>query len=393
MRGIKNALVLTLAVLCLMSSAFAANVLEYAYSNAPANPTQDNVKEIRAFYLPKEQEKLPCAVAAVEPSQLTLDTLKEIFDFVDINCQPPARWFPEETRKEIEKIIDGDPDSLYMPEFMSLLPEKMQLDADVEVDMHMNIDYAPGQQMVLVLGRVTEDGLAWKALPGQNVEEGDAEDIIRFMVPRDVAALYAGRETLFALLAAKPVSGEQEKEQVIREEEVFVPSKNASDIVYVVDEIIRNLAGEPVDCKIIIVPKNQPIEKELEKMTAHFMNPEKTPIRYFDEETVQETALILKDTDINTLLPYEFMQVMAVDYLEPYGDVMAKFAFPTPFDAEKAVIAMIGVPDQEDKTVFHWMPLHTEKKDYLEITFSSSVLPAMTEDAGILLVMSEPLEE
>lgn len=394
MSRIKKALALVLAVLCLMSSALAVNVLEETYSNAPANPTQENVTEIRAFYLQEAQEKVSCTVTAAEPSQLTVDILKEIFDFVDINQQPPARWFPEETRKQIGSIIDGDPDSLYIPEFMSLLPEKMQLDTDVKVDMYMNIDYAPGQLVVPVLGRVTEDGLEWKALPGQSVEEGDVENILRFIVPRDVAALYAGEEILLALFAAAPIDGQWTKEQMIREEEVFVPSKNASDIIYVVDEVFRNLAGEPVDCKISIASKTWSIEKELEKMTEHFMDPAKIAIRYFDEETVRETALILKDTDIDTLLLYEFTQVMAENYLEPYGDVMARFAFPTPFDAEKAIIALIGIPDKENKTIFHWMPLHAAKvDDYLEITFSSSVLPAMMEDAGILLVMSTPLEE
>ena len=43
---------------------------------------------------------------------------------------------------------------------------------------------------------------------------------------------------------------------------------------------------------------------------------------------------------------------------------------------------------------FYWMPLRAEIADQLiEITFSSSVLPAMMEDAGILLVFSEPIDE
>lgn len=396
MRCMKKFLAVLLALMCFVSSVSAATVVDDTYSDAPATSTQDNVKEIRAEYLPENMEKVPCSVIVMEPTQHTVDVLKDIFDFVDIVRRPPIRWFPEEIYKEVEKIIGGNPDGLYMPEFMSLLPEEMQLDADVKVDMHMHIDYKKGQTVVPVLGRMTEEGLVWKALPAQVVEEKEDDNIIHFIVPRDVAAQYAGNEVLFALLADKPGSGEQEKEQVIREEEVFIPSKNASDIIYVVDEVVRNLAGEPVDCQILIVPKTKRIEKELALLTEHFIDPEKIPVRYFDEETVNETALIMKDVDIDTLLPYEFVSVMSKDYLEPYGDVMAKFAFPTPFKEDKAIIAFIGMPDPEDKDAFLWAPLPAEldeTKKHMEITFTSSVLTAMMKDAGLLLVMSQPLDE
>lgn len=383
-------LALALLLACMSTSALATSVIVDTYSDAPATPTQDNVNEILAAYLPQGLEKVPCSIRAMEPTALTVEILKEIFDFVDINKQPPARYFPEETQKEIQQIIHADPDILYMPEFFSAEVEDAQLEADVDVEMHMNIDYQPGQLVVPVLGRETENGIQWKALPAQSVEE----DIIRFTVPADVMAQYAGGETLLALLATKPGEGLAESEEVIREEEVFIPSKSASDIIYVVDEVLRNTEGEAVDCQIIIVPRTKAIDAELEKLTAHFTDPEKRPIRYFDAETVNETALLLKKIDIDTLLPYEITQVMAVDYKEPYGDVMARMAFPTPFGENQAIVALIGMPDQEEAGVFNWTPLRVEKVDhFLEITFSSTVLPAMMKDAGILLVMGELIEE
>lgn len=392
----KRMMSLTVALIMalLPLSALAAGVQDSLYSLAPANPTQENVEMIQAKYLPDDQEKRPCAITVMEPTGLTVDTLKDIFDFVDVDQQPPARYFPETVQDEIAQIISGDPDRLYMPEFMSLMLEEKQLDADVHVDMHMYIDYQEGQMVVPVLGRETEAGIEWKPLPAEVIDRADNDNMICYVVPADVFSRYAGAETLFALLAEKPGSGEWETEQVMREETVYVPSKNASNIIFVADEVVRNAAGEAVDCKIIIVPQTEPIKREVEKMSAFFFTQENPPVRYFDEETVQEASLILTGTAVDTLLPYEVTQVMAVDYQEPYGDVMARFVFPTPFVQGKAIIAFIGMPDEQDESSFHWMPLHAEKVDNMvEITFSSSVLPAMMERAGLLLVMSEPIEE
>ena len=164
--------------------------------------------------------------------------------------------------------------------------------------------------------------------------------------------------------------------------------------MFVESSTVRNGDGEPLDCQIVIVPKTDATDMELAKLTEYFTQPANVPIRYFDEETVHEAMLILSGTDIDTLLPYEITQVMVVDYEETYGDVTATFLFPTPFTADKAVVAFVGIPDEQDDTCFRWMPLHAEKAiNGIDITFSSSVLPAMMTDAALLLVMSEPIEE
>ena len=377
------------AVLLFPASSLAAGIVGETYSDAPGNATQENVDHILAEYRSLHEESVPFSIRVIEPTKLTVDTLHELFDFVEINHRPPARYFPEKTWLEIQEIIGGmDPDSLYAPEFMSLLPEEMKLDMDVFVDVQMNIDYKEGQLVVPVLGRETENGIYWKALPGDVV----ANNVIRFVIPREEMVHFAGQEMLFVVLALKPGSGESGKIEDVDTIEVFVPSKSITDIIYVVDEKTYSLSGEELECEIIIVPRTPVIEEELKKMTEYFTHPEKKPIRYFDEDTINEAELVLKGMDVDLLIPYEITQVMAIKYKEPYGDVMARFTFPTPFEEGQRMIAMIGLPDAED--VFYWMPLHAEKKNgFVEITFSSSVLPAMMKDAGILLMMSEPFSE
>ncbi len=387
-------LLMALLMMTLPALTLATNVQHSTYALAPANPTQENVEKLLAEYQPENQDVVSCVIAVMEPTQLTVETLKAIFEFVDVDGQPPAQYFPEDVQEEMARIIQGDPDRLYMPEFMSLLPEKMQLEADVQADMHMTIDYQQGQLVLVVLGRETDAGIEWKPLPAQVIDGVEEDNIVRFVVPSDVMARYAGGETLFALLTEKPGVGAGDAQQGIPEEHEFVPSKNASDIVFVTDDAVRNAAGETVDCRIIIVSRTKLIEQELERLTSYFTRPENRPIRYFDTETVNETALILQGTEIDSLIPYEITQVMVEDYQQPYGDVTARFLFPTPFAADKAMIALIGIPEANTLETFCWMPLRVEKADNgIDITFSSSVLPTMMQEAALLLVMSEPIEE
>ena len=259
------AMVLVLGMLLPSCPALASSVQTSIYALAPANPTQDNVREIQAAY--QAESTAPFHLITIEPTRLTVETLKDIFDFVDVDKRPPAQYFPEDVQAEMARIINDDPDRLYMPEFMSVMPESMQLDADVLVDLHMYIDYHPGQLVLPVLGHETADGIEWKPLPGEVVEQKADDNIIRFTVPADVAARYAGAETLLAILCERPGSGTDASEQIIIEQDEFVPSKNASDIVFVESSTVRNGDGEPLDCQIVIVPQTKAITTELGRLT------------------------------------------------------------------------------------------------------------------------------
>lgn len=397
--------ILLSAVLCLalFAPAMAAQVRSDAYSDAPATPTQENVLRIEAEIFAPEQEPQPYALATMLPTQLTVDTVSEIFDFVEVNLNPPARYFPQEVQEEIREIISGDPDILYMPEFMSLLPEIAPEQAYVQVDMHFDIDYEPGRLVVVVLGWQTEEGICWKALDAQVAKKS----LIRYDIPADVLANIAGKETLFALLSVRPGSGWQTENTMIEEgsseeEEVtpyFVFSKSFEDVTRVEDSYIiadgesdgGREGGE--DCQIIIVKESEPIRKELELLQTWLADESHALMAYFDEEIVRQCALLLpKDVDANSLIAYELTNVQVVGYDEPYGDVAARFTFITPFTPEQSMVSLLGMPE-EGKDTLVFTPLHTQYvDDLIEITFSSTVLPAMMQDAGLLLVISTPLE-
>ena len=382
------AAMLAVLMLLLCGAALGSQVTEAEYANAPANPTQDNVAEIRAL-LQKAAGEENYPLSLLEPSALTMDTLGEIFDFVNVTENPVARYFPEEVQNELKSILEGgDIDVLYMAEFMSVMPGALEESADAKVEMDMQIEYEPGRLVIAVLGRAAEDGVSWKALKA----EVPLQNRIVFEIPAEELALFAGQEMLLSVLSVKPGTGWEEVQTTLVPQKNFIPSKNSSEIIYVEEEVVISGGEGSVDCRIILVDETEEIKAEMEKLTAWFTAPGKVPLAYFDENVNAEAALLLAQANVQMLIPYEKTQVMALKYEEPYGDVTARFLFPTPFRAEKGMVALIGLPDAEGE--FHWTVLHTEVKErYTEITFSSTVLPVLMETPGLLLVMSDILPE
>ena len=381
---------LVLAMMTALSGGALAEVVEESYTDTPANPTQDNVTEIRAVQTVPGADPEEYIVLTMEPTAATVWLLGALYDFVDINQVPPVRWFPEKIQQDIRKILEGaDPDALYIPEIFSALPQRAKQDGAVVVDMLMNIDYDPGALIVVVLGVETETGVDWFALKGDVL----VDDTIHFEIPAEVIAQLAGHETLTVVFTVKPGEGWQEEETILRPEPTFVPSKSGSNMTYVEDKVTISGTGDPSDCRMLIVPQTEAARQELARFTDWMTKRGKAPLDYFDDKILNEISLLLPDVDLGTLLPYEVECVMVENYKEPYGDVMARFRFPSDFTADKKIVTLLGMP-QTDGT-FMWTVLYTTQINdpCTEITFSSTVLPAMMTQPGLMLVFSEPIAE
>lgn len=387
-----------LAALLLGSALAATVVVDDSYSDAPANPTQDNVLRLDAVLTPAGEEPLPYAILTMEPTALTINTLDELFVFVDVTKRPPVRFFPEETQAEIRRLLPGiDPDVLYVPEMFSMLPQSLpqtalspagQSDADAVADMLMDIEYVPGRPVVVLLGWQTAEGVEWKALKASVL----VKDTIHYEIPRETLDAIAGRETILVLLTLKPGMGWEQTETVLTPVETNIPSKSGSTIIYIEDAIVISGTGDASDCAIILTAETDPIAAEMTRYADYLATEGAAPTAYFDALITDEMAKALKEADLASLLPYETAYVQVVNYQEPFGDVMARFLFPTPFAEDREMSALLGMPDEEG--VLHWTVLRCEMIDgFIEITFSSTVLPAMMEDTGLLLVFSEPLTD
>ena len=188
-----------------------------------------------------------------------------------------------------------------------------------------------------------------------------------------------------------------------------IPSITFGDITQVIDSYIAGSSGETVPCEIILVEKNRRISLELDAIDSYLYEHEepdpRTIMSYFDTEMNRQVHLLLPEWVSNDeLLCYEVTCVEAIEYYEPYGDVMARFTFATPYIEGQPMVTMLALPNEEDpEDEMTWLPLHTEVNriytdpenyiDYVEITFSSSILTPMMEETALLLILSTPTSE
>ena len=383
---------LLIAVMMLSSvCATAAQIGEDAYSNAPGNPTQENVISIEAGLIQADGAAVPCEITTMAPTALTVNTLAEIFDFVEIDLKPVVRYFPEEVQAEIAAIVlpkGVDPDALYMPEFMSLQTPVFPQEQPINKDVLFSIEYEPGRLVVVVLGWEGEEGVEWKALDADVL----SKDTVSYIIPAELVPVLSDREILFSVLTIKPGAGGDGTADQTGDEE-FIPSVSIGDMTTIEDQTVTDGEGEPTDCRIVLVEPTERLAQEIAAMEEHVIVNQLPAMRYYDEEINRQAALLLPaEIAADELIPYELICVMAENYLEPYGDVVARMNFVTPFEDGQPVTVIIGLPDEMDE--MNWMPLHAEVKEgFVECTFSSSVLPEMMNQPALLVVLSTPVAE
>ena len=384
------------------------------YSDAPANPTQENLLEIAATAIPAEDEATPFTLMKMLPTNLTVDELAPIYDFVEINLNPPARYFPEEVQQTIIDI-GFDPDALYMPEFFStfpqVYPDALEDQVYVDVEMLYDIDYRAGLPVVVVLGWDSDEGVEWQALPA----DVPRDHYVHFEIPPETLKIINGQETLFALLTVKPGMGYDEYYSETIKIPYEIPSITSGDLTVIVDGYTAVSSGDPIPCELVLTDRSRRITLELDAIEKHIhqnyttensQNYERESIMsYFKSEMNRQVHLLLPETVANDdLMCYELACLQSVEYIEPYGDVMARFLFATPYYEGQTMVSMLALPDAENpEDEMIWTPLHTEVKrvytdeehfiDYVEITFSSAVLTPMLEETALLLVLSTPMPE
>lgn len=382
-----------LAAVLLLSSgiAYAAQVIDEYYSDAHATSTHENIIDINAWAMTGERPRPEFRLTEMMPTQLNVETIKDIFEFVEINHRPPARYFPEVTQQEIDELArmkGTDMDSLHMSEYMSMMPQVYKDEkVPVEVDVHLDIDYEVGRIVIVVLGWLNEKlELEWKALDANVL----VRDTINFTIPQEVLEKIHGRETLFAVLTVKEGGGEAGENGSI--DPYYIPSKEAEDMTGTGDAFSQD--GEQLDCRIMLVNHSRLTEQEMDALTRHILEEKRSVMSFFDMEINRQVGLMLPEVeDLNTLVAYEAHCTMVEDYKEPYGDVMAQFTFVTPYHEKQQMVALIGIENEQKPGTILWNPLRAEYKDGLiEITFSATVLPAMMEEPALLLLLSTPLE-
>ena len=103
-----------LGILLVMALLLTGAALAVEATDAPGTPTHDVVLSLTANWM--DEENTAYEMEVMEPDQLTTDTVTEIYKFVYEQGMRPVRYFPEETQRQIEAMLEGvvDPDALYM---------------------------------------------------------------------------------------------------------------------------------------------------------------------------------------------------------------------------------------------------------------------------------------
>lgn len=397
-----------------MMLASAAFATELELTDAPGTPTQDVVLSLESVWL--DEERTPYDVQVMDADSLTMDTVTEIYEFVAAGNRP-ARYFPEDVQQAIAEMYEVDVDALYMTEFMRLNAAEAEPAADVEMTMLLDVDYQPEQLVAVVLGDTSDpEALVWTVVEARATALGE----ITVEIPQAVIEQMQGEDVLFSLLTVRMGQrGGVVSAQETTEERVELPSKTAYDMVSV--GAMTDANGNPMaeDFRIIVTEESSVVSAELAKIREHVNGLEDGAVAselerirehvdelglpivtYFPEEAQNEVQLLLgEETDIESLVAYEYVPLITENYQETYGDAIAPFTFATPYAPAQKVVTLLGLPREgavdTDPTLMDWAVQRAEVNENgeVEIVFDQLALIGMGEQTALMLVLSEPMPE
>ncbi|MBR2942670.1 MAG: hypothetical protein IKB82_04650 [Clostridia bacterium] len=364
-------------------------------TDAPGTPTQDVVLSLKAIW--QDEEKTPYDLAVMPADQLTMDTATDVFTFTYKEENRPARYFPEETQQAIAAMYGVDPDILHMTELMRLHAGQMEPPADLENRMTVDVEYEPGQLVVVVLGDTTDpEAIVWTPVLARVKTTG----VIEFEIPRELMALLQGEDVLFSLLTVR--EGQGAGDAFLQEETISseIPSKTAPDSTRIVD------AGADGDGQgshrfwLRVVGENEVIRKELDKISRHIVEEKLPASTHLPQESQNEFDLLIGQAcSVQEMPIYEYVCLITEEYRDTDGDAAARLAFATPYEMGQTVVTALGLPREdakdEDPTLMNWAVQRAEvmEEGRVEIVFDQLALIGMGEEKGLLLVFSEPLAQ
>lgn len=384
--------ILLMLALLLGGTAFAVEA-----TDAPGTPTQDVVLSLTANWL--DEENTPYDLEVMEPDQLAMDTVTEIYKFVFEQDNRPVRYFPEETQRQIEEMLEGivDPDALYMTEFMRLHAAEAEPETDLLAEMLVDVDYQSDQLILVVLGDTSDpENLVWTPVESRVVELGKVE----FAVPQALMEELQGEDVLFSLLTVrKGARGGVISEEYWETEHIQLPSKTAKDSVKLAKLVSADGTQIEDDFELLIVEESEIIIRELALIREHVKEEEQPVCTWLPDEERDEIQLLLSDgLDRDELVVYDYLPLITKNYKDTYGDVISTFTFATPYEEGQQVVTVLGLPREtpvEGETLMDWAVQRAQVNENgeVEIVFDQLALIGMGEETGLLLVLCEPIAE
>lgn len=358
------------------------------YTDVSGTPTQDVAVQLQAAWRDEAATAYDLTVLPVD--QLTMDEVTDVYTFVYEEENRPVRWYPEETQRAIEAMIEVDPDSLYLTEFMRLHAAQAQPETALDAVMRLEIDYYPGQLTVVVLGDTSDpENIVWTPVESRVTETGRLE----FEIPQALMEALQGEDVLFTLLVTRPGDS-----QVIIVPETttipsVLPSKTAEDETHTKKTTRKDGRVCPDDFELLIVPETDVITQELARIRER-LAAQMTILSWLPDDKKEEIRCLLGDA-ADSLIVAEYVPLQTKDYRETSGDAVGTFAFATPFKAGETVITALGMPLEEateDGTQMRWLVQRAVVREGgdVDVVFDQLGLTQMDAETALLLVLSEP---
>lgn len=408
----KRVICCIIAVLYMLSlGAYAFDMTEGDYTDVTSVMTQDSVLDMEIITNEPEEE---CYITLQQPDETSMALLEDIYDFVWREKHRPVRYYDEETQEKIQALVPGvDIDILHLTEFMG--QEMFGLPTEeVVVERLLDVEYYPGQLVVVVLGYLeeNEEGIEeyrWFPYRAEVPEMG----LIKYTIPKEDYDLFVGQPQIIYHVLTDRIGA---RGDVLTKSEIIVeprqtPSKSAGDLVRIrrwytsTGEVIED------DFRIYLVEKTREMNEEIERI-ARFLEDEEEQnviIDWFPEYIANEAQLLVGPiVDTEKMLAYDIVAVMSENYKDTYGDVATENTFASAYSPEHRTVAMLGFPLDEDElpdlppeelekvTHFEWYCLRAEALgdiDAIEIVFKQLIIPRMEEEPALMIVLSEPLHE
>ena len=376
---------LVLLVWMLAAGANAAEMVNDEYTDVTSVMTQDVVISLEA-----DQD---CSISILQPDEKAMALLEDMYQFVWEEKNRPVRYYDEETQLKIQALVPGvNIDILHLPEFMA---QEMQGEPkeDVNAQRLLDVDYQPGQLVVVVLG-IEEEGGSYRWYP--YLAEVKETGLITYVIPPEDYKELANRQVIYHVLtdrigARGGVIAHEETEN----ERVVTPSKGAEDINRIRRWYTENGKEIKDPFRIFLVERTEKMEAEIKRIAEHIAKGQPA-IRWFPEEMIREAKLLLDGKDENELIIYDIVAVMAENYHDTFGDVAAESVFASVYTPGSGMVVLLGFPRDgaAEAPWMDWYCLRAEalENETVEILFKQAVIPQMEEEPAMLLVLSQPIE-
>lgn len=381
-------------LLSLTTTVFASTIVSNEYTDVPTAMTQDSVLSVEA--------NENCEVELLQPDDVSITLLDDIYRFVWEEENRPARYYDEQTQQEIQKLCgNSNIDILHMTEAMRMQllgePEKV-----VMIEMELDVDYRPGQLVIIVMG-IPEEGLEYTWYPYRaNVPESG---LLQWEIPvEDWGELCGQPVNLHALTVRMGPDGEYLWGEDAYPDADSVFSKTSSD-VYRTHRWYTE-SGEVIedDFRLYLTDLTEPMQEEILRIGEHIAE-EKLLLDYFPEERKEEALLMLpEEIPEKELIAYDIIALQDENYKDTYGDINAELRFGTTYDTEKAMVVLAGFinKDAGEQPYMDWFVLRAEAleieenetaTDLVRIGLKQLNLPRMEEEPLMLVVISQKLDD